>query len=143
MSENENQPPPRPDDKEKTSIRNDARFWVATVLIVGMLIILTIAVLQNQYTQTTQLAAIFSGWITSIIAFYFYTQTSTQLQDQIKASANQEERTHTRKTALVQYIRGIISDSEMTIKSLTEANRAKATQETIELIKTRLDQEEP
>lgn len=142
MSENQNQPPQKPDDQEETSIRNDPRFWVATVLILGMLTILTIAVLQGQYTQTTQLAAIFSGWITSIIAFYFYTQTSTQLQNQIKTSAQSESQARARRSALVHGIKGIIIGSETAMKALAEANRAKATQETIEKIKTILEQEE-
>jgi H+/gluconate symporter-like permease len=61
-----------------------------------MLIILVISVAQAQYTQTTQLAAIFSGWITTIVAFYFYGQSSAQAQTQIKAAtqtaANSEQR---------------------------------------------------
>ena len=73
-----------------------SRFFIALSLIVGMLIIIVISVLQVQYTQTTQLAAIFSGWITSIIAFYFYGQSTAQAQNQIKtvtqSAANSEQR---------------------------------------------------
>ena len=61
-----------------------------------MLVILVISVAQAQYTQTTQLAAIFSGWITTIVAFYFYGQSSAQAQTQLKAAtqtaANSEQR---------------------------------------------------
>lgn len=106
-----------------------------------MIVILIIAVLQGQYTQTTQLAAIFSGWITSIIAFYFYTQTSAQLNNQIKASAQTEAQSHARKTALV-HVRGIISGSEVAMKAMAEPNRAKATQDTLEEIKKVLDIED-
>lgn len=57
-------------------------------LIVGMLIILLISVIQAQYTQTEQLAAIFSGWITSIVAFYFFGQSNAQAQTQIKTTTH-------------------------------------------------------
>ena len=73
-----------------------SRFFIALSLIVGMLIILVISVAQAQFTQTTQLAAIFSGWITSIVAFYFYGQSTAQAQTQIKtvtqSAANSEQR---------------------------------------------------
>ena len=61
-----------------------------------MLIIPVISVAQSQFTQTTQLAAIFSGWITTIVAFYFYNQSSAQAQTQLKAvtqtAVNSEQR---------------------------------------------------
>jgi hypothetical protein len=59
-----------------------------------MLIILVISVAQAQYTQTTQLAAIFSGWITTIVAFYFYGQSSaqTQLKAATQTAANSDQR---------------------------------------------------
>lgn len=142
MSKNPNPPPSKPDDQEKTPIRNDSRFWVATVLIVGMLIILIISVLQSQYTQTTQLAAIFSGWITSIIAFYFYTQTSTQLQNQIRIQAEQESQARARRSALVHDLKGRIMGYETAMKSLAAANRAQAAQDTIDEIKAILEQQE-
>ncbi len=63
-----------------------SRFIIALALIVGMLIILTISVLESQFTQTEQLAAIFSGWITSIVAFYFYGQSTAAAQNQIKTA---------------------------------------------------------
>lgn len=73
-----------------------SRFYIAVAHIVGMLIILIISVAQAQFTQTTQLAAIFSGWITSIVAFYFYGQSNAQNQTQIKnttqTAANSEQR---------------------------------------------------
>lgn len=73
-----------------------SRFYIALSLIVGMLIILVISVAQAQYTQTTQLAAIFSGWITTIVAFYFYGQSSAQAQSQLKVATqtavNSEQR---------------------------------------------------
>jgi hypothetical protein len=150
MSENQNNPPQNLGDQEK--VINDPRFWIATVLILGLLIILIISVLQAQYTQTTQLAAIFSGWITSIIAFYFYTQTSSQLQNQIKTSAQSEAQAHQSAEAALQRaqtaektvnsIKGVIAGSEPVEALVAEADKAKATQETIENIKTILQREE-
>jgi len=102
----QNPNPPTPNTPPNTSTNpmfvTDAtdglgsRFYIAVALIVGMLIILIISVAESQFTQTTQLAAIFSGWITSIVAFYFYGQTNAQNQTQIKnttqAAANSEQR---------------------------------------------------
>ncbi len=69
---------------------------ISLALIVGMLIILIISVLESQFTQTEQLAAIFSGWITSIVAFYFYCQSTASPQNQIKTATqsalNSEQR---------------------------------------------------
>lgn len=83
-------------DSENATDGYGSRFFIALALIVGLLIILVISVVQAQYTQTTQLAAIFSGWITSIVAFYFYGQSNAQAQSQIKtvtqSAANSEIR---------------------------------------------------
>ena len=70
---------------------------ISLALIVGMLIILIISVFsESQFTQTEQLAAIFSGWITSIVAFYFYCQSTASPQNQIKTATqsalNSEQR---------------------------------------------------
>jgi hypothetical protein len=73
-------------EEPPASILNDARFWIALSIIFGMMIILIITVAQGQYTQAEQLAAIFSGWVTSIIAFYFLDKTMTQAQNQVKDS---------------------------------------------------------
>ena len=89
---------------EKATECDRSRFWIALALIVGMLIILVISVAQAQYTQTEQLAAIFSGWITSIVAFYFYGQSNAQAQSQVKTmaqlAANSERRANKTKTQL-------------------------------------------
>jgi amino acid permease len=81
-----------------------SRFWIALAIIVGMLIILVISVAQAQYTQTEQLAAIFSGWITSIVAFYFYGQSNAQAQTQVKTlaqlAANSDKKANKAKTQL-------------------------------------------
>ncbi len=89
-------PPVKPTTESDATDGYGSRFYIALALIVGMLIILVISVAQAQYTQTTQLAAIFSGWITTIVAFYFYGQSSAQAQNQLKAAtqtaANSEQR---------------------------------------------------
>ena len=153
MSGNQNTPPPKPgeapppktDDQEKTPLRSDAKFWVAIALILGMLIILVIAAAQEQYTQTTQLAAIFSGWITSIVAFYFYTQSNTQLQSQAKTSAQNEgaatqraqtadKRAQTAEKKVNKIVRAI------PVEEAGKARAVQAPQETIERIKAILQE---
>jgi len=64
-----------------------SRFYIALFIIVGLVVVLVIAVLQQQLTEAQQLAAIFSGWVTSIVAFYFYGQSNAQAQTQINNSA--------------------------------------------------------
>jgi hypothetical protein len=78
-------PPPTPQPSGGLD-DNRSRLYVALTIIGGMLIVLIISVLQGQLTETQQLAAIFSGWITSIVAFYFYGQSNAQAQNQIKTS---------------------------------------------------------
>lgn len=160
MTENQNKPTQKPGeqptqngDQGKVSIFSDAKFWVAIVLIVGMLIILIIAAAQEQYSDTTELSAIFSGWITSIVAFYFYTNSNTQAQAQVKASAKSEAEAHTKADSALQgkqraekklaNIAGIIKGGIR--PQVTEADKAKAAQvaqENIEKIKAVLEQEE-
>lgn len=96
-NQNTPQPPPaKPTTESDITDGYGSRFYIALALIVGMLIILVISVAQAQYSQTTQLAAIFSGWITTIVAFYFYGQSNAQAQNQLKtatqSAANSEQR---------------------------------------------------
>ncbi len=83
--------------REMQLIKNDARFWIAATIIIGMMAILLTTVFQGQYAQTQQLAAIFSGWVSSIVAFYFYGQSNAQAQTQIKNSAKSQ--THAEEKA--------------------------------------------
>lgn len=89
---------------EKKADGDRSRLLVALALIVGMLIILVISVAQQQYTQTETLAAIFSGWITTIVAFYFYGQSNAQAQAQIKTTAqlafNSDQRANKSETQI-------------------------------------------
>ncbi len=120
------------------SIRDDSRFWIALSIILGMMIILIITVIQAQYAQTTQLSGIFSGWVTTIIAFYFMGKTTSKAQTQAKASAQLQAKAESK----VQYyekkvgrIRDIISMHE----SLAEEKSAAARQ-AWDKIKTIIDE---
>jgi hypothetical protein len=83
LDQNKAPPPPSGD---KTPFWTDAKFWIAFTIIIGLIAILIIVVAQAQYTQASTLAGIFSGWITSIVAFYFYGGTTTNAQNQIATS---------------------------------------------------------
>ena len=86
-----NPPPgtnPPPPDQGKPSDGEQSRLIVAFTIIVGLLIVLIIAVAQQQLSEAQQLAAIFSGWITSIVAFYFYGQSNAAAQKNIQESAH-------------------------------------------------------
>jgi len=130
--------PPQTDDQEKTPLRSDAKFWVAIVLILGMLIILAIAAAQEQYTETTQLSAIFSGWITSIVAFYFYTQSNAQLQNQAKTSAKNEGAATQRAQIAEKKVNKIAR--AIPLEEAGKPRAAQAPQDTIERIKSILQQ---
>jgi uncharacterized membrane protein len=86
---------------------SDSRFWIAALLIMGMLAILGVTVYEQQFSQTPTLAAIFSGWITSIVAFYFYGQSTAQAQNQIKTSTRAEEKAKQRVSAYEKTLRDI------------------------------------
>lgn len=75
-----------------------SRFYIALTIVGGLLIVLIIAVLQGQLSETQQLAAIFSGWITSIVAFYFYGQSNAQAQAQIQTSVQAAAQSEQRAT---------------------------------------------
>jgi hypothetical protein len=57
------------------------RFWLATLFILGFLAIMFTA-LFGLYTGVKDLAAIFSGWITAIMGFYFLQQNTERAQQQ-------------------------------------------------------------
>jgi hypothetical protein len=61
------------------------RFWLATLFILGFLAIMFTALLAEffgLYTGVKDLAAIFSGWITAIMGFYFLQQNTERAQQQ-------------------------------------------------------------
>jgi hypothetical protein len=122
---------------EKTTECDKSRFWIALALIVGMLIILVISVAQAQYTQTEQLAAIFSGWITSIVAFYFYGQSNAQAQAQIKTlallAANSDKRAN-KAGAQLDKIENVVS-LQSAIGETLGAEKATACDEILENIR--------
>ena len=103
-----------------------------------MLIILVISVAQAQYTQTTQLAAIFSGWITAIVAFYFYGQSSTQTQTQLKVAtqtaANSELRANQAERK-ISNIKSMVSVHAAIQKSVTPEKAMAQTTVSDEVIK--------
>jgi hypothetical protein len=72
--------------------------YIALAIVLGLLIVLVIAVLQGQISETQELAAIFSGWVTSIVAFYFYGQSNAQAQTQINNSAQDKAKSDQRAT---------------------------------------------
>jgi H+/gluconate symporter-like permease len=121
-----------------------SRFFIALSLIVGMLIILVISVAQAQFTQTTQLAAIFSGWITSIVAFYFYGQSTAQAQTQIKtvtqSAANSEQRA-TQAERKLSNINSMVTVHSAILKTVAPEKAATASDEVINNIKAILQKD--
>ena len=111
--------------------------------MLGLIVILVIAVAQGQFTQTEQLAAIFSGWITSIIAFYFYGQSNAQAQTQIasstKAAAVSEQRASKAENKL-NNVKSMVA-AHAVISRIAPPSGATASDEIIKNIKDVLEKE--
>jgi len=61
------------------------RFWLAILFIGGFLVIMFTALLGTffqVFTGIKDLAAIFSGWITAVLAFYFLQSNTEKAQEQ-------------------------------------------------------------
>jgi positive regulator of sigma E activity len=70
------------------------RFILAMVFIIGFIALIFIALLGEilkLYTGVKDLAAIFGGWITAVLAFYFLQQTADRAQQQTKEVTIQAE----------------------------------------------------
>ena len=74
-------------DEEKDGDRENHRYHIAFLLIGGLIIILVIPVLYKNYESAGDLAAIFSGWITSVVGFYFLQQNTEKAQQQTTIAA--------------------------------------------------------
>ena len=72
--------------------RENHRYRIALLLLVGLITLLLIPVLYKNYDSAFDLAAIFSGWITSIVGFYFLQQNTEKAQQQtVVATKNAAE----------------------------------------------------
>lgn len=67
---------------EENCDRENHRYHVAVLLIGGLLLIILFPVLFKNYDSAADLAAIFSGWITSVVGFYFLQQNTDKAQQQ-------------------------------------------------------------
>ena len=74
-------------DEENDSDRENHRYRIAFLLILGLLIIVVIPVINKNYDNAADLAAIFSGWITSVVGFYFLQQNTEKAQQQTTIAA--------------------------------------------------------
>jgi len=69
-------------DEENDCDRENHRYHVAVLLIGGMLVLLFFPVVCENYDNAGELAAIFSGWIGSVMGFYFLQQNTEKAQQQ-------------------------------------------------------------
>ena len=74
-------------DEENDCDRENHRYRIAFLLILGLLIIVVIPVINKNYDNAADLAAIFSGWITSVVGFYFLQQNTEKAQQQTTIAA--------------------------------------------------------
>lgn len=74
-------------DEENDGARENHRYYIAFLLILGLLVIVVIPVINKNYDNAADLAAIFSGWITSVVGFYFLQQNTEKAQQQTTIAA--------------------------------------------------------
>lgn len=74
-------------DEENDCDRENHRYHIAFLLISGLIVLLLIPVLYKNYDSAGDLAAIFSGWITSVVGFYFLQQNTEKAQQQTTIAA--------------------------------------------------------
>ena len=70
------------------------RFWLAILFIGGFLIIMVVALLgtfAQVFTGIEDLAAIFSGWITAVMGFYFLQSNTEKAQEQTTQAISQAD----------------------------------------------------
>ena len=80
------------DNGDKMDIsKENHRFWFAVLLISGMLIIISIPIFQGKYDDGKNLAAVFSGWITAVVGFYFLQQNTEKAQQQAQQAIKDGE----------------------------------------------------
>jgi len=74
-------------DEEKDCDRENHRYHVALLLIGGLIFTILIPVAYKNYGDAGDLAAIFSGWIGSVVGFYFLQQNTEKAQQQTTIAA--------------------------------------------------------
>jgi uncharacterized protein HemX len=65
------------------------RFYIALAIILGMVIIIFVPTAQASYSSAKDLAAIFSGWITAVVGFYFLQQSTERAQQQTQQATTE------------------------------------------------------
>jgi len=74
-------------EEENDCDRENHRYHIAALLIGGLIFIISIPVCYKNYENAGDLAAIFSGWITSVVGFYFLQQNTEKAQQQTTIAA--------------------------------------------------------
>ncbi len=73
------------------------RFYLAVLIVVAMVSLISIPTFFRDYDSSKELAAIFSGWITAIVGFYFLQQNTERVYEELK-KVSQEAREAREKT---------------------------------------------
>lgn len=60
------------------------RFYLAVLIVSSLVIVIFIPTFFRDYSSSKELAAIFSGWITAIVGFYFLQQNTERAQEELK-----------------------------------------------------------
>lgn len=68
--------------EENDCDRENHRYYIAFLLIGGLIFLLFFPVAYKNYDKAGDLAAIFSGWIGSVVGFYFLQQNTEKAQQQ-------------------------------------------------------------
>ena len=93
------------------------RFLIALSLLSGMILIILLPVYYQKYDNAQDLAAIFSGWMTSVVGFYFLQQNTDKAQQQTKFASEEAAKARIEATDAAKKTVGLVSDSEYGITS--------------------------
>lgn len=91
------------------------RFYIALVILIGMILIIAIPVLYEQYDSAKDLAAIFSGWMTSVVGFYFLQQNTEKAQQQTKIATEEASQARREATDAARKTASLVGTTELTI----------------------------
>jgi len=117
-------------DEENDCDREKHRYHIALLLLGGLIAILLIPVFYKNYDNATDLAAIFSGWITSVVGFYFLQQNTEKAQQQTTIAAKDAAEARKDVVSAAKTATALVDVNEVTSfewkKKFEEANQSRA-----------------
>lgn len=109
--------------EEIEKITENHRFRIAITFVVGFLLIFLVALIGEilgVYQGVANLAAIFSGWLTAVIGFYFLGQSAAQARQQTREATREAVKAREDKSSMEEEKLGIIHKGKPQIEELRD-----------------------